>query len=83
MFSYSTEKIGSSAFDSKRWICDDGISTYAFGRWKTMVKWLLRPDFRSFDRRRRIVIFLGKNINHGKEGLFYHKRKIHNCENVH
>ena len=35
VFTYSTEKIGLSAFDSKRWICDDGISTYAFGQWKT------------------------------------------------
>ena len=31
VFMYSTEKIGLSAFDTKRWICDDGISTYAFG----------------------------------------------------
>ena len=23
--------VGLSAFDSKRWICDDGISAYAFG----------------------------------------------------
>ena len=37
VFTDSTEKIGLSAFDSKRWICDDGISTYAFGHWKTMV----------------------------------------------
>ena len=34
MFTYSTEKIGLSAFDTKRWICDDGISMYAFGHWK-------------------------------------------------
>ena len=32
VFTYNTEKIGLSAFDTKRWICDDGISTYAFGR---------------------------------------------------
>ena len=38
VFTYSTEKIGLSAFDSKRWICDDGISTYEFRHWKTMVK---------------------------------------------
>ena len=38
VFTYSTEKFGLFAFDSKRWICDDGISTYAFGHWKTMVK---------------------------------------------
>ena len=37
VFTYSTENIGLSAFDSKRWICDDGISTCAFGHWKTMV----------------------------------------------
>ena len=30
VFTYSTEKIGLSAFDSKIWICDDGISTYAY-----------------------------------------------------
>ena len=35
VFTYSTEKIGLSAFG---WICDGGISTYAFGHWKTMVK---------------------------------------------
>ena len=35
VFTYSTEKIGLSAFDTKRGICDDGISTYAFGHWKT------------------------------------------------
>ena len=34
VFTYSTEKIGLPAFDTKRWICDDGISTYAFGHWK-------------------------------------------------
>ena len=28
VFTYSTEKMG-------LWICDDGISTYAFGHWKT------------------------------------------------
>ena len=26
VFPYSTEKIGLSAFDSKRWICDDGYA---------------------------------------------------------
>ena len=31
VFTYSIEKIGLSAFDTNRWICDDGISTYAFG----------------------------------------------------
>ena len=35
VFTCSTEKIGLSAFDTKRWICDGGISTYAFGHWKT------------------------------------------------
>ena len=33
VFTYSTEKIGLSAFDTKR-LCDDGISTYALGHWK-------------------------------------------------
>ena len=31
VFTYSTEKIGLSAFDTKRWICDDGISTLEKG----------------------------------------------------
>ena len=35
VFTYSTEKIELSAFDTKRSICDDGISTYVFGHWKT------------------------------------------------
>ncbi len=35
VFTYSTEKIGLSAFDTKRWICDDGIKTYSFGHWRT------------------------------------------------
>ena len=35
LFTYSIGKIGLSAFDTKRWICDDGISTYAFGHWRT------------------------------------------------
>ena len=35
VFTYSTEKIGLSAFETKRWICDDDISTYAFDHWKT------------------------------------------------
>ena len=37
VFTYSIEKIILSAFNSKRWKCDDGISTYAFGHWKKMV----------------------------------------------
>ena len=36
LFTYSTSKIGLSAFDTKRWICRDGIHTYAFGHWRTM-----------------------------------------------
>ena len=35
VFTYSTEKIGLSTFNTKRWTSDDGISTYAFGHWKT------------------------------------------------
>ncbi len=34
VYSMSTKKIALSAFDNKRWICDDGISTLAFGHWK-------------------------------------------------
>ena len=36
LYTYKTNKIGLSAFDTKRWICDDGISTLAFGHWRTM-----------------------------------------------
>ena len=35
VYTYSTKKIGLSAFDTKRWICNDGIKTYAFGHWRT------------------------------------------------
>ena len=35
VFTYSTKKIKLSPFDTKTWICDDGISTFAFGHWKT------------------------------------------------
>ena len=33
--SVSAKKIGLSAFDTKRWICDDGITTLAHGHWRT------------------------------------------------
>ena len=35
IFTYNTYKIGLSAFDTKRWICDDGIHTFTFGHWRT------------------------------------------------
>ena len=35
LYTYSIGKIGLSAFDTKRWICDGGISIYAFGHWRT------------------------------------------------
>ena len=35
VFTYSTKKIGLSDFDTKRWACGDGMSTHAFGHWKT------------------------------------------------
>ena len=35
VFTYKTNKIGLSAFDTKRWICEDGIHTFAFGHWRT------------------------------------------------
>ena len=68
----------------------DGHAMSAFRHWKTMVKQRLRSDFRSFNSVNLswVVIFVGENINHGKdcsitsekykswEGLFYHKRKI-------
>jgi len=34
VYSINTKKIALSAFDNKRWICDDGISTLAFGHHK-------------------------------------------------
>ena len=33
IYTYDTKKIGLSAFDTKRWICSDGIHTLAFGHW--------------------------------------------------
>ena len=35
VYTYNTDKIGLSAFDTKRWICNDGTHTYAFGHWRT------------------------------------------------
>ena len=35
VFTYNMENIGLSAFDTKRWICDDGIHTYAYGHSRT------------------------------------------------
>ena len=35
LYSYKMEKIGLSAADDKRWIQDDGISTYAHGHFRT------------------------------------------------
>ena len=35
VLTYKAEKIGLSAFDTKGWICDDGIFTYAYGHWRT------------------------------------------------
>ena len=35
IYTYNTDKIGLSAFDTKRWICDDGVHTLAFGHWRT------------------------------------------------
>ena len=36
IFTYNTNKIGLSAFDTKKWICSDGIHTFAFRHWRTM-----------------------------------------------
>ena len=38
LYTYDSTKAGLSAFDTKRWICDDGISTLAFGHWRTLVE---------------------------------------------
>ena len=35
LFTFKTNKIALSAFDNKRWILDDGISTLAHGHYKT------------------------------------------------
>ena len=32
---YHMKKIGLSAYDTKRWICDDNVHTLAHGHWKT------------------------------------------------
>ena len=34
IFTYASDKIGLSAFDDKRWICEDGITTRAHGHFK-------------------------------------------------
>ena len=31
----SQNKVALSAFDSKRWVCEDGVETLACGHWKT------------------------------------------------
>ena len=36
LYTYRTNKIALSAFDNKRWIMDDGISTLAHGHYKTI-----------------------------------------------
>ena len=36
LMSVQQTKIALSATDDKRWICDDGIKTYAYGRYKTL-----------------------------------------------
>jgi len=35
LYSYTTNKIGLSMNDNKRWICDDGIETLAHGHFLT------------------------------------------------
>ena len=35
LFTYNINKIGLSAFDDKRFICDDGVTTLAHGHWRT------------------------------------------------
>ncbi len=37
LYSLTTNKIGLSAFDDKRYICDDGISTLAHGHYKAVI----------------------------------------------
>ena len=37
LFTYRTDKIALSAFDNKRWIMDDGVSTLAHGHYKTNI----------------------------------------------
>jgi len=38
IYTYSSHKVGLSAFDNKRWICEDGITTYAFGHYRNSVQ---------------------------------------------
>ena len=35
IYTFNNMKIALSAFDTKRWICDNGIETFAFGHYKT------------------------------------------------
>ena len=35
LFTYNVNKIGLSAYDDKRYICEDGVSTLAHGHWRT------------------------------------------------
>ena len=35
LFTYNVNKIGLSAFDDKRFICDDGVATFDHGHWRT------------------------------------------------
>ena len=38
LYTYDISKVGLSAFDTKRWICEDGISTLTFANWRTLVE---------------------------------------------
>ena len=35
IYSFKNMKVALSAFDTKRWICNNGIETLAFGHWRT------------------------------------------------
>ena len=36
---YHQTKVALTAFDTKRWICDDNVNTYAYGHYKTYVEY--------------------------------------------
>ena len=41
---YNQTRVALTAFDSKRWICDDNIHTYAFGHYKTLEEYQVDWD---------------------------------------
>ena len=38
LYTYNSTKDSLSAFNTKSWLCEDGISTLVFGHWKILVQ---------------------------------------------